>query len=373
MQASDSDDAPIDAFCTMATIECRHELALFFVSLRAHHTDTRVYVACSSELLNWVRQPLEQSSSPLERLVHSSLSIEFSLPQKSIFVPSLDKHGPIARSTMERRRGVFFPTAHADFMMEKANIMEYALCVEQLQAEQSPDGGATHAPLIVFLDCDICTLAPWPAAPASCNLLLSPHSIRRQDEAMWGVFNGGVVGVRQADALFQWRKYTMKSRFHDQASLEDLDEHFTKRRHLAASRGSSTAGASEVCYFGDHVNFGFWRMFQQEASPHHTAGENTSCLLSKFSLGWLHDAGGIQHTKMQSSSRGALGAVSTPSAAQHLLFYDDVPLQSVHTHFFNSGTSVTMPLFNRLLRKWMIMSRSGAYDHVLKFVMLAVK
>jgi len=219
-------------------------------------------------------------------------------------VPCLDAYGPcIDRAAMEAQPGVFFPTRHADFMMEKANLLEWAL--SRAEADGDDDSGA------LFLDCDVTCLAPLPPVPVDAAVAVSPHGIRPLDEELFGRFNGGCFFVRDPGALYQWRRATHRSRYFDQASIEDVARWATEHR-----------GARGVFEFPPQVNYGYWRMFQS-----HRAAEEE---VADFSL-----------PGEEATAPGA-GPVR----------YRGAPLQSVHTHFHLPTGARAVPLFNRLIRRW---------------------
>lgn len=332
---------PVDAFATLATSECIEELSLFLTSLRRYHCDTPIYVATTSEVLSMLstndvssKHLSTQRQHPRRGAAIRNIKENFFQHDANImWVPLLDAYGTIARTSMERQKGVLYPTRHCDFMMEKATIMEHAMMEEELK------GSIGERPMVLFLDCDVCTLQPWPAAPASCSLLLSHHRIRQSDESAFGVYNGGVVGIRDPLALYQWKKLTRVSRYFDQASLEDVDDWCVQR------------DGSSVCYYGPHVNYGYWRMFQHvDDVPHHKDRSDV-----------------ILHTELPKFS-----LATSSHGDECLLMYEGQPLQSVHTHFFVDAqrqSSVTMPLFNKLMMNWMAKSATGSYRHILRLVM----
>lgn len=199
----------IDAFCTLATVECVDELSLFLVSLRYYHPATPIFVATTTPLLH-----LLASSRPIGRSTASSSSLSDDHPRarrlqelsrlyqhdKNIhWIPSLDPylvecsfrdqgHGSatltsssslnvspsflpqsIDRRKMEQTRGVYFGTRHEDFMMEKAQIMDLAMrrcSLSSTGMTSAGDAQQNRLPFVLFLDCDVCTCAAW-ALPAA--------------------------------------------------------------------------------------------------------------------------------------------------------------------------------------------------------------
>lgn len=326
------------AVCTMATPECLDELELFLVSLGKHHPATPVYVACSTGLDVAFEERLQNRRRQQRTCLPSSTAAAAPpLPLPPVtWVPSLTGYGRISRRAMERvGSGVWYPTRHADFMMEKAAIVEHALAEVQLRHHHDHDSQSSSSPWVLFLDCDVCTMAPWPALPHDAAVGLSPHGIRPRDEQLFGRYNGGVVAVRDPLVLFSWRKFTKVSRFHDQASLEDV------------ARSVPPAARFE---FGRHVNYGYWRLMQQSDPPHTATGGDVQGRgvaggeLSRFSL---DDDGRIWYDGQQ-------------------------PLQSVHTHLFDNAAPTPMAVFNRLLVHWMQQHHGGGerspYQHLVEIL-----
>lgn len=293
----------IDVVCTMGTRECVDELLLFLRALRVFHPRIPVIVGCTSEMLDpsaTVTRPLA-SSAQLRAVVDSDPHVTW--------VPCLDAYGPIRRQAMEAQPGVWFPSRHTDFMMEKANLMELAF--------QNHHRRTTPTPAVAFLDCDVTLLAPLPTFPASAVVGVSPHHIRAQDEALFGKYNGGFVVATDPRVLFEWRKAAQQSRYFDQAALEDVADAYAPHGQLHE--------------FAAQDNYGFWRLFQ---SPSGSATKEAA----RFSI--------APHT--QSGVPPATG----PAKALTLLF-DGEPLRSIHTHLFLENPEARdVRLFNRLLKRW---------------------
>ncbi|EPY25421.1 hypothetical protein AGDE_02478 [Angomonas deanei] len=220
---------------------------------------------------------------------------------------------------MEAERGVWYPTRHADMMMEKSNLMEFML------AEQSKSSSTDTPPMVAFLDSDITLLNPLPQIPSRSSVVLSPHYIRKEDELLFGRYNGGFVATSDPSMLFEWRKFTQTSRFFDQASLEAVAEQLD----------------SKMLYeLPPQDNYGFWRFTQ-----------NPSGCLEK---------------------EAAKFSIELNGENVRTLCYDGVPLRSVHTHFCTAPEAARdVRLFNNLILGWVAECASespgenGAYKKAL--------
>ena len=345
---------------------------------------------------------------------------------------------------MERTAGTgFYRTQHEEFMMEKSTIMEYVLLQQQLKEKRGGGGGSGVG--VVFLDCDITTLAPLPellsSPPSSSSsasnttaippsLAVSRHYISQRDELMFGTYNGGMVYMSDPSLLPVWRRCTMdpSNRFFDQSSLEGVVD------EVMLSCGSSTNN-SDLVRGGDGAstttdtsnnsrhscqlfplqsNFGYWRLLQQGTEgqplasippppPHTTPPTNRSPsrrharMMAKYghngaSLADLASSTSIEGMDVSSHTLGdggggnggtadvdaygvdgeeslysvktvlkrfSIQVPSSLSSSNHaLVHFDNMPLQSVHTHLLVRPTSggggankdnVKMILFNRFI------------------------
>jgi len=176
---------------------------------------------------------------------------------------------------MERRKGVLYDTLFKDYTYEKANVLDWMWEINPTLT------GAW------FLDADITLLAPLPVIPEGTTLALSPHGINVADERRYGKYNAGFFWMNDQRLLSAWRAFGFTSRFFEQAALEDLASLPTVTLHE----------------FGPQVNFGWWRMYQNQL----TSGE----IQGRFSIHRADTSIGIRY----------LGA----------------PLQSIHTHWGQSA------------------------------------
>ena len=293
---------------TLATAECAHELALLHESVRAFHPPESVplVVGCSTELMAAVEADESLRGLRDDAAIH--------------WVPCLDQYKAIDRAAMEAQPGVWYPTRHCDFMMEKANVMELALQKMELGATASARTSPTSLPPgVLYVDSDIVFLESLesmfvrPVGTTEETPIIagvSPHYILPRDEALFGKYNGGVLFASHPVVLWHWRRATQVSRYFDQASIEDVVEAV-----------EASEGAAAVRRFGPHVNYGFWRLFQQERG---VADE-----VSRFSI------------------NGTSGIV-----------YAGSPLHSVHTHWCMKTRCREIPVFNELVRGWIRRAQS---------------
>lgn len=195
---------------------------------------------------------------------------------------ALDKYTGMRRAEMEATEGIEYDTLFKDYTYEKANVMKWMF---ETQPDLHNHGGAW------FMDADIIHCAPLPHIPESATVALSPHAIRVADEAKFGKYNAGYMWIKIPSMLEIWKSAGHASRFFEQAALEQVALH----------------AGSALYEFPPSVNFGWWRMFQSPISPPDQQ--------KKFTI-YRPDPG--------------IG-----------MRYDGVPLQSIHTHWYQRDGSST--------------------------------
>lgn len=195
---------------------------------------------------------------------------------------ALDEYSGLNRQQMEQIKGKLYSSLWTDFMYEKANVIQWIF-----DSEPETKG-------VWFMDADITHLAPLPTIPNGTTLALSPHYIQLADEARFGKYNGGYIWFGNPTILDSWRTAGFTSRFFEQAALEQL------------------VPLNTVYEFPIQVNYGWWRMFQSTIPPQEHA--------NKFKLFRPDKSIGIR--------------------------YDNMPLQSIHTHWYELDNSAT-GMFNR--------------------------
>lgn len=195
---------------------------------------------------------------------------------------ALDEYSGMNRAQMERKTGKIYSSLWTDFMYEKANVIQWIF-------DSEPENKG-----VWFMDADITHLAPLPSIPAGTTLALSPHYIQHGDESRFGKYNGGYIWFGNSSILDTWKQAGHTTRFFEQSALEDL------------------VSTNTVYEFPIQVNYGWWRMFQSTIPPQEHA--------AKFRLFRPDTSIGIR--------------------------YDNIPLQSIHTHWYELDNSAT-GLFNR--------------------------
>jgi len=151
----------------------------------------------------------------------------------------LDPYSNLTRQQMEHLPSLKGTrTLFHDFTEEKCGLIDWAL--QSLPLGEKQKG-------VLFCDADICWLGPIPSIPTGKTLALSPHMIRQEDEAKYGMYNAGFFWTNNPNFPSTWAMACKTSRFFEQAALESVWD-FTIEQ--------------ECMEFGQHVNYGWWRLFQ---------------------------------------------------------------------------------------------------------------
>jgi len=157
---------------------------------------------------------------------------------------ALNRYTSVNRAQMERlpgvRKNLFF-----DFVCEKMNLLDWALSISKSKG-------------VLFLDADICFLAPLFQIPKGVTLAVSPHHIREYDEAKYGVYNAGMLWVKDTDTVTMWRSACDNSSFYEQIAIEDVVNKLVE---------------STVYKIPLTENYGWWRLFQGRKSVEETQKE----------------------------------------------------------------------------------------------------
>ena len=177
------------SFCTMCTYTCQHEFIGLVYSLSLHHPGAKFYCMLDT----------------LTKLVLDNLTLK---PNLNIVVKvKLDKYTGLDRYKMEEMNII------KEFWNNKADIISYAL-------EYEKD--------TIFLDSDVFILNPINCIDESKDVGLSPHYINKKTTDEVGYFNGGCVWTKNKQVPLCWKKHTVRSRYVDQASLEDVAREYKK-------------------------------------------------------------------------------------------------------------------------------------------------
>lgn len=153
----------------------------------------------------------------------------------------LEPYVALNRQTMEQmpsQQGLsnFFH----DFTIEKCELMKWAL-------ESVPESEKERG--VLFCDADIAWFGPLVQIPRGKTLALSPHMIRKRDEAKYGEFNAGFLWTNRPTMPEEWKVASKRSRFFEQAALEELADDTLEK---------------DLYRFDETVNYGWWRMFQSD-------------------------------------------------------------------------------------------------------------
>lgn len=275
---------------TFATEKSFHDLELFLLSLELWNPSIHLFLFCDSYIYLWLKT--KTFNFPLEMKV------------------ALDKYANITRREMEKTPGEIFPTVWGDLMGEKMNLLNWVFSSEPRAKEEG----------VFLLDSDIVFLGPLPDVPSSRTLALSPHYINNTSVRRYGEFNGGFLWTCDAELGAKWIDATHRSRYFEQAALEELAANACDRLYI----------------FPLQVNYGWWRMFQSEE------GEDVQKKRFGFARGSAEHSG---------------------------ITVDGDALTSIHTHF-NGGNENAVKQFNmyivRLLR--LCATKSEKVATLLKYI-----
>ena len=255
---------------TLATRAAIDDLRILLKSLEFWNTiPPTVYIFCDSEVTK----------------------ILPSIAYKGVIVTNecLNEYTGLNRAAMEQMPGKKYANLFFDFVCEKLNLLEWVFSTTKTT------GG------ILFCDADICFLAPMFKIPEDSLLAVSPHLIRVADEAKYGVYNAGMLWVKNTDIVGLWREACSTSSFYEQVAIEDV---------VNALNNVYTIPSTE--------NYGWWRLWQGRSPPEE-----------------LQKQWGMNRNK-PGSGITVIGA----------------PLGSVHTHFGERRDSATVA-YNEYVLGWL--------------------
>ncbi|KAH8057549.1 hypothetical protein JL722_6630 [Aureococcus anophagefferens] len=166
----------------MATRPALLEVALFLRTLRRFDASRRVYVASDTAVAAYVSRVANATA-----------------------VPCLVKYENYSRVWMKKKR------------WGPMNVWRTCSSRRRRSWRALDDG----APGVLFADADVAWLAPLPPAGAGA-VGVSPCLCRDRVEATYGAYNGGHVFARTTGVLDLWRSATSRSRYMEQAALEEV-------------------------------------------------------------------------------------------------------------------------------------------------------
>jgi hypothetical protein len=199
------------SFCCITTINCINETFSWLLSLSLHHPGERVYIMSD----NITKQKIEKEYTP-------SLNLDI------IWFLELDTYSKKTRQHMVNQG------EWVEFQMKKALIIQEAL--------KNEDD-------VLFMDTDIIITSPIRDIDNTKDIGVSPAFIRESDMKKVGYYNGGMLWVKNKEVPHQWIEYSKKSRYFDQAAIDDLVLKY-----------------SYFC-FGEHHNIQSWRFLLSDESP----------------------------------------------------------------------------------------------------------
>lgn len=172
-----------DSFSFIATYNVVNELKGMLLSLSLYHPNSIVY--------GYVDIKTKKELESMTPKIKLDLILEI----------KLEKYSNKNREQMENEN------IWSDFQMEKARVISYSL---------------QYSSNTLFLDSDIIFFNAINCIDKSKDMALSPHYMKKTACDLYGYYNGGVLWVSKKGLTDDWVEFTKKSRFYDQASLEDL-------------------------------------------------------------------------------------------------------------------------------------------------------
>ena len=181
-------DMEPSSFCSICTKNCKQELIGLLLSLSIHHKNAILYIMCDTETSSYISK-----ITPKPQL-------------NIIWNKCLDKYSNMTRMDMVRNN------IWNEFQMHKAKAISEAL-------KKSKD--------TLFLDSDIIILDKINNIDPTKELGVSPQFIQQKNVDETGYYNGGMLWTKNKNVPEMWIEYTKTSRYHDQASIEDLARKFS--------------------------------------------------------------------------------------------------------------------------------------------------
>jgi hypothetical protein len=239
------------SFSSICTSNCAFELVGLLLSLSVYHPNEKMFILCDTKTKEIIDNMTPQPKLQIEWFIE------------------LDKYDGMNRQIMERKGN------WSEFQMSKANIISHAL---------------KNVNDTLFLDSDIIITDTINDIDMSKDLGVSPQFISQSHVDRTGYYNGGMLWTKNKEVPNDWIFFTKKSRYFDQASIEDLAKKYS------------------YFEFGENYNLQCWRVLLSNESPQQILNHITS---------------------------------------KDKLYYKKKPLKFVHTHFLNNR----FEQFNNLIIK----------------------
>ena len=192
-----------------------------------------------------------------------------------IYYVELNDYSGLNRAKMEQQN------KFTDFLMSKPRIVKYAL---------------DNAKDTLFLDCDIIICDTIDDIDITKTLGVSPHYMRKDITDKYGHYNAGMLWTNNVNVTTDWISFSKTSRFHEQASIEDLAKKY------------------DTYEFGENYNVQGWRMQLSNEGESHF----------------------ISNVTYKSNDK---------------VYYKNKPLKFIHTHFLDRRFDKFNQLFIRNFKK----------------------
>ncbi len=208
-----------NSFCFISTFNSCHELIGMLLSLSLQHPGSNVYGFVDIESLNALN-----SMNPKIKL-------------------NLYLNTCLNKYSNKNRQNMVIEGIWDEFQMQKAEVIRYALKTENDT---------------MFLDSDILFFNPINIIDKTKEIGVSPHFTKKSNTDEVGYYNGGCLWTKNKNVPDDWIEFTKTSRYHDQASIEELAKKYSYQE------------------FGEEINYMPWRII---------VGENIDLEVKKISIG----------------------------------------------------------------------------------------
>ena len=196
-----------NSFCFITTYNSCHELIGMLLSLSLQHPGSNVYGFVDIESLNALN-----SMNPKIKL-------------------NLYLNTCLNKYSNKNRQNMVIEGIWDEFQMQKAEVIRYALKTENDT---------------MFLDSDILFFNPINIIDKTKEIGVSPHFTKKSNTDEVGYYNGGCLWTKNKNVPDDWIEFTKTSRYHDQASIEDLAKKYSYQE------------------FGEEINYMPWRIIVGE-------------------------------------------------------------------------------------------------------------